>query len=539
MRLSRKKTGVQAGAIDGQGLKSQLARDMLALGGFLTVGVVIAMQFDLLAAADDLAARYAQWPVKQAFGAVFIAAFGLTLYGFSRWSASAGELRLRKDAEERANRLALHDQLTGLPNRRHIKGVLNWHLGQGGEAQKLAVIALNIDGFRQVNDLHGRAVGDELLVAVGQLLNMRAGVDAFVARLGGDDFAVVLLNKSDEELMDWLSALLSAIEAPIVVANQTLSIGATLGVAMAPADGMEGEMLLRRADMALRRGKEKARGWFAFFKTGMDERAQERAAFEHDLWNAVRDDRLEPYFQPLVSLADNHVRGFEILARWPHERLGLVQPDLFIPVAEGAGLISDLTLNVLRKACKAAARWPGAPYLSINISPSMLENEGLPDLILLVLAENGFSPERLEIDVTEHALVADFATARAVLSKLKDHGVRIALDNFGTGHSSLRQLRELPFDQLKIDRSFVKTMSDNAESAGLVRAIVSMARHLDLKVMAEGVETAEQAATLAGLGCDAAQGHHFGKAAPASAYFQKKPKPAAVAAPEAVLEAVK
>jgi len=503
------------GSAVSQGLNSQVRRDLLVLAGFLAAGYILATQLDVFARLQDLTKQYDGLPLDQVFGTFFVAALGLTLYGFTRFGMTVKQLGKRVEADEQAARVAMHDPLTGLPNRRHLKGVLNWHLSQPGDKRQLAVIALNLDGFRPLNDLHGRGVGDELLVSVAQQLNMRAGVNGFAARLDADEFVIVLQNKSENELMDWLSSTLTAIEAPFQLTTQEVVTGATAGVAMAPVDGNDAETLLRRADLALRRAKEKTRGWFAFFKAGMDVRVQERAQFEHDLWLAVSNDEMEPWFQPIARLEDGAVTGYEVLARWPHATLGMIEPDQFIPAAEAADMIDELTLNVLRKACRQAADWSGAPSLSFNVSPLMLRDDQLPLKILKVLDETGFPAGRLEVEVTETALVADFEAAAAILASLKNQGVKIALDNFGTGHSTLGQLWALPFDKLKIDRSFVQAMLEHREAGVMVRTIAGMAQNLELSVVAEGVATEEQVKALAVLGCETGQGELFGLAASA------------------------
>jgi len=347
---------------------------------------------------------------------------------------------------------------------------------------------------------------------VGKILNLRAGVDGFVARLEADEFVILLPDQGEEELMDWLSAVLTAIEAPMRVGKAIVSVSATAGAAIGLTDGRDAETLLHRSSLALRRAKDTSRGWFAFFKTGMDELVRQRALFENDLWNAVRNDEIAPYYQPLVSLDDGKARGYEILARWTHATRGPIPPDQFIPTAEASGAIGELTFNLLRRACREAVAAEGAPHLSLNLSPVQLQDEELAQKVLKVLEETNFPPERLEIELTEAALVTDLDAARTILHALRNKGVRIALDNFGAGHASLLQLRQLPFDKLKIDRSFVRRMTTDAESATLVRTIISMAKNLGLIVVAEGVETADQVKALSALGCDMAQGFHFGRA---------------------------
>jgi diguanylate cyclase len=411
----------------------------------------------------------------------------------------------------KAAAMALHDALTGLPNRRHLMNSLEGFIENRPLNQRLAVVAVDLDRFKPVNDLYGHAVGDELLIRIAKLLSETVGDLGFVARLGGDEFVMVLPCARADELIGRLSALVALFEAPLKLGEHEVSIGATMGVAMAPDDGDEAPLLLRRADAALYRAKEDGRGRFAFFEPGLDARALERAMLEHDLRLAVRNDEIVPHFQPLVDLEDGAIKGYEILARWPHPTRGLVGPDQFIQIAEETGLIGEMTFNMLRRACREALHWPGAPRLSLNIAPAQLHDAALPQKILKVLAECGFPPARLEIEITEDALVADFDAARALLTSLKNLDVRIALDDFGTGYSSLRHLRELPFDVLKIDRSFVHSMTDSDEAMSIVRTIVHLAKSLGLAVTAEGIETQTQAAELQALGCERGQGYLLGR----------------------------
>ena len=519
---------------------AQVRRDMLIFSGFIAAGFILSVNLDVVGLLYAVGSEYDHLQLSKFFGTVIFACAGLTLYVMTRYSAHIRELRTRLQTEERARRVAMHDPLTGLPNRRHLKGVLNWLLSGNDGARKLGVVMLNIDRFKSFNDANGRVQGDEVLMNVGKILNMRAGVNGFVARLETDEYVVLLPDQGEEELMDWLSAVLTAIEAPMRVGKNMVSTSATAGAAIGLTDGRDAETLLHRASLALRRAKDTSRGWFAFFKTGMDELVRQRALFENDLWNAVRNDEIAPYFQPLVSLEDGKPRGYEILARWTHATRGPIPPDQFIPAAEASGAISELTFNLLRRACREAVSAEGAPHLSLNLSPVQLQDEELAQKVLKVLEETGFPSDRLEIELTEAALVTDLDAARTILHALKDKGVRIALDNFGAGHASLLQLRKLPFDKLKIDRSFVRRMTTDAESATLVRTIISMAKNLGLTVVAEGVETADQLEALKALGCDMGQGFHFGRASQSigrrvsGEARQRKPRPQA----EAVVPAV-
>ena len=520
-------------------VSKQVRRDLLIFAGFIAAGFILSVNLDVIGLFSTWAREYEYLQMSKALGTVIVASVGLTLYIITRYHQHIAGLRERLEAEERARRVAMHDQLTGLPNRRHLKGVLNWLLSENDGGNRLAVVMLNLDKFADFNDAHGRPVGDEIMMHVGKVLNLRAGVDGFVARLESDEFVVLLPNQAEEELMDWLSATLTAIEAPIVSAENTVTISATAGAAVGLVDGRDAETLLHRASLALRRAKSANRGWFAFFKTGMDELVRQRAMFESDLWNAVREDQINPYFQPLVDLRDGKVRGYEILARWTHPTRGPIPPDQFIPAAEASGAIGELTFNLLRKACRAAVDLEGAPHLSLNVSPVQLDEKDFAEKLLKTLDELNFPAARLEVELTEAALVTDLAAARNVVHTLQEKGVRVALDNFGTGHASLTQLRLLPFDKLKIDRSFVRAMTGNKEAGVMVRAIISMAHSLGLAVVAEGVETEDQARALAGLGCDMAQGYYFGRAtATAEARRKASPKAAASAvAPAAPVDA--
>jgi diguanylate cyclase (GGDEF)-like protein len=493
----------------------QVRRDIMIFAGFIAAGFILSVNLDVVGLLYALGSEYDHLQVSKFFGTVIFTCVGLTLYVITRYSGHVRELRTRLQTEERARRVAMHDQLTGLPNRRHLKGVLNWLLSENDGSRKLGVVMLNIDRFKSFNDANGRVLGDEVLINVGKILNLRAGVDGFVARLETDEYVVLLPNQGEEELMDWLSAVLTAIEAPMVLGKHTVTVSATAGAAIGLADGRDAETLLHRSSLALRRAKDTSRGWFAFFKTGMDELVRQRALFESDLWAAVRNDEIQPHFQPIVSLEDGKPRGYEVLARWTHATRGPIPPDQFIPTAEASGAIGEMTFNLLRKACREAVSLSGNPHLSVNLSPVQLQDEELAQKLLKVLEETAFPPSRLEVELTEAALVTDLDAARAILATLRDKGVRISLDNFGTGHASLLQLRQLPFDRLKIDRSFVRRMGVDSESAILVRTIVSMAKNLGLVVVAEGVETAEQAKVLAAMGCDMGQGYHFGRAASA------------------------
>jgi diguanylate cyclase len=495
-------------------LSAQWWRQLAAAG--LLLGAIVSLHFTgmgaLTLAPDPTLAMPAQaldenmLAVTVAVGAAAALLIGVVL-AFADRRIAATELAAAKQAAE----MALHDALTGLPNRRCLLERMRAMLEAPGA--RLAVAAVDLDRFKPVNDLYGHAVGDELLVQVARLLAEEAGSDSIVARLGGDEFVLVTAYESEDQLIRKLSNLCAKFAQPIKLARNQVTVGATMGIAIAPADGSEADLLLRRADVALYRAKAEGRGRFAFFEAGMDARVHERAALEQELRAAVANDEIVPYFQALVHLETGEVAGYEILVRWPHAVRGLVMPSEFIPIAVETGLIGELTFNVLRRACRETLNWPGAPRISLNIAPVQLQDPQLPQKLLQVLAECGFPPARLEIEVTEDALVGDYEAARLVLVSLKNVGVRISLDDFGTGYSSLRHLRDLPFDVLKIDRSFISSMGDSAEALSIVKTIVQLAKSLGLGVTAEGIETEAQASELQTLGCERGQGFLLGRPA--------------------------
>ncbi len=450
---------------------------------------------------------------------VAAAAVALGLLAFT--SLRAVPLRLLRQALERATHLATHDPLTGLPNR----ALLREHLGRAlAEAREgggtVAALIVDLDRFKPVNDAHGHQAGDRLLRAVAERLRRVLRGTYFAARLGGDEFAVVArFEAGGEEPREAAARLagrvVSALDAPFELAGGvSAQVGCSVGVAFAAGAEEGAEALLDRADAAMYRAKAEGRGCFRFFEAGMDERIRERAALASELRAALTADALEPHFQPLVDLGTGRLVGFEMLARWPHPRRGQVPPAEFVPIAEDTGLIGPMTERLLRRACRAATAWPAGVTLACNISPVQLRDRGLPAIVRAALAESGLPPGRLEIELTESALLDDFGLAREILGELKALGVRLSLDDFGTGYSSLRHLQALPIDKIKIDAGFVRSMAESAESRKIVAAVVGLGQSLGLPTVAEGVEDAAAAGLLAGLGCNVGQGWLFGRAMP-------------------------
>jgi diguanylate cyclase (GGDEF)-like protein len=416
------------------------------------------------------------------------------------------------------SRLAMHDTLTGLPNRRHLYLQLTQAVARTQREQTgFALVLIDLDGFKPINDHHGHAVGDKVLIEVAKRLQAAVRAEETVARLGGDEF-VVLLNSGhdhDEEPRRAARRLIAAISTPMQLAVGEVRVGASAGVAIFPTDSQNYEDLIRKADLALYRAKAEGRGESRFFQESMDQDVLNRAALEMDLRNAIAKDEVVPYFQPIIELESGQLHGFEVLARWPHPTRGMVMPAEFIPLAEESGQIGALMVSVGRAALAAAKDWDNQLTISVNIAPRQLKSDELVQTLLSLLKESGFPSHRLEVEITENALIDDVAQARKVLHTLKSHGIRLALDDFGTGYSSLASLSELPFDKIKIDRSFIQTMHINKNSETIVNAIIGLGKSMNLSITAEGIETRADADLLTKLGCHRGQGYLFSRAVPA------------------------
>jgi diguanylate cyclase (GGDEF)-like protein len=444
---------------------------------------------------------------------------------FHVFRANATALELAQEETRKAQQEALtharHDSLTGLRNRRVFAADLEDALGKAhGGSTSYAVLLIDLDHFKPINDLLGHQVGDAVLREVANRLEAAIRKTDTAVRLGGDEFAIISEGNPDAETNTEIATtlanrVLEAIRRPIVVGTHRVQIGASIGIARSREGNTDAENLLHEADIAMYRAKRDGRGVFRVFEPSMDEELRARAALEADLRQAILEDAIKPFYQPLVDIRLNRVCGFEVLARWQHPTRGFVPPDVFIPLCEELGLIGDLTGKLLRRACREARGWGSNIRISVNISPVQLVDPALPDWILGILAEEDFPPSRLEIEVTESALVSDLPIAKSILTQLQSTGVTVALDDFGTGYSTLYHLRALKFDKVKIDRSFVQGMLDNPDSEKIVDAILGLARNLQLPVVAEGIENPAMLWYLARHGCDYGQGYFFGKAMPA------------------------
>jgi diguanylate cyclase (GGDEF)-like protein len=424
----------------------------------------------------------------------------------------------KKQAEERIRYLATNDSLTGLPNRTAFAEHLATMFERAAATrEQFALLSVDLDRFKEVNDVFGHGVGDGLLCELSRRLEA-AAAGAFVARLGGDEFALVSPHGEEPATAEALAGrLLAAIADNVDVEGHPPRIGISIGIAIFPNDGLDSATLTANADAALYRAKAEGRGTVRFFEADMDKRLRERRALQHDLQIAVGRGELIVHYQPQARI-HGEIIGFEALARWQHPSRGFVPPGIFIPLAEESGLILSIGEWILREACREAASWPKPLQISINLSPVQFRHGDLLGLVHSVLLESGLTPNRLELEITEGVLIGDHSRALSILRRLKSLGVQIAMDDFGTGYSSLSYLQSFPFDKIKIDRTFISNVDSNQQSAAIVRAVISLARGLDLPVLAEGVETNEQLAFLGREACDEVQGYLVGRPCPIDDY---------------------
>ncbi|KQS01383.1 diguanylate cyclase [Sphingomonas sp. Leaf357] len=438
----------------------------------------------------------------------------LILFGWRRHHELAQEVTVRTAAEERAQTLASKDPLTGFLNRRCLAeegAAMFVRAEKRGKA--MALMMLDLDHFKTVNDMHGHAAGDALLKLVADEIAAAMPSVALTARLGGDEFACAFV--FDPEHPDTVERvaerLISRIAQPLHVDGLQVHISASVGVARSDFDCGSIDALMRSGDIAMYAAKNSGRNRFAWFDQSMERDLQARNDLESGLRAAIPRQEIVPYFEQQIDLTTGRLSGFEVLARWEHPVRGLILPDRFIPIAEETGMIADLSLSIMRQAFLAARDWDPALSLSVNISPWQLKDAWLAQKIIKVLTETGFPANRLEIEITESALFDNLALAQSIVGSLKNQGIGLALDDFGTGYSSLAHLRALPFDRIKIDRSFIMSINDNAESAAIVNAITRLGDSLNLPITAEGIEEASVEERLRALGCAKGQGYLYGR----------------------------
>lgn len=419
-----------------------------------------------------------------------------------RWYGTAEDITGRRADQARISHMALHDGLTGLANRAMFQERMQQELARVGRGAQLAVLCVDLDDFKAVNDRHGHAEGDRLLRQVAERLGACLRETDVVARFGSDEFVVIQTGLDQPGNAAALARrIIEVVGRPYELGGQSVAVGATVGVSVSPQDGSSADRLFQSAEMALSRAKAEGRGGFRFFEQDMHEQQQERG--EMSVW-----------FQPLVDVASGRIASFEALLRWEHPALGAVSPTVFVPLAEETGLIVAIGEWVVREACREAATWPEGIGVAVNLSPVQMRDPGLPQRLAAIAREAGLAPERLELEVTESMMLDDRDGAARMLEAFHALGMHIAMDDFGTGYSSLRYLHTFRFDKLKIDQSFIGRLTDSEESRAIVRAVLSLSRDLGLRTVAEGVETEAQLEQLREYGCDLVQGFLFSRAVP-------------------------
>jgi len=428
--------------------------------------------------------------------------------GVQREMVIVRDITQRKAAAERIAHLASHDPLTGVANRLSMSRALDSALSMASDAAPLALLCLDLDRFKAINDLHGHPVGDAVLVEVAGRIRNCLGDGDFVARLGGDEFSILqFTGDQPHDAMVLAERLIERLSQPLIYENLTLHVGTSVGVALYPTNAISPEDLHKKADLALYRAKTEGRGVVRFFDEAMDQQLSRRHQMEDDLRAALGLDQFYLVYQPLACLETGGIVGFEALLRWKHPVYGEVSPTEFVPLAEDAGLIVPIGEWVLREACREAARWEQRLKIAVNLSPVQIATSGFVEMVEQTLSSTGLDPSRLDLEVTEGLLVKDPAKSLVILRELRALGTRIAMDDFGTGYSSLSYFRTFPFDKVKIDQTFVQDLAESREAMAIVKAIIGLGKGLGLSIIAEGVETMEQMELLLAEGCQKIQGY--------------------------------
>lgn len=421
-----------------------------------------------------------------------------------------------EEASATFKHIALHDPLTGIPNRLHLRDHLEAHLRHlDHRGSGLAVMAINMNRFKDINDLHGHGAGDMVLRQMAKRLSGMLGAKEFIARVGGDEFVAVKTDvRSEADIQDFCARIRMEVARPFYWQNNRILLSCSIGAALAPDHGRGVEELLIRANLAVETGRSDASRSVVVFSSRMEEATRHRATMAIDLRSAVEAGELELNFQPQNKVSTRELASFEALVRWRHPVHGLISPAEFIPIAEDTGLILEVGRWVLETACAVAAKWPDRYKVAVNVSAFQLAQDTLPLQVATALGNSGLAPHRLEIEITESGVITDQEHALKIVMTLKDLGVSVAMDDFGTGYSSLSTLQSFPFDKIKIDREFVKSLTESPQSAAIVRSTILLGSSLGITVLAEGVETEEQLAFLRQEGCEKVQGYLFGKPVP-------------------------
>ncbi|PCK85776.1 GGDEF-domain containing protein [Rhizobium sophoriradicis] len=496
--------------------RTQPTRPQMEILGWLSIFLLLfclSWFFDWHERLDGFIERYHGYPLDHALLALNVSGFLGVVYSALRIRDLSREVHRRLQAEKHVDWIACHDTLTELPNRRFLESVCAQAMIDQRAEESYAVFSIDLDGFKKVNDLLGHDHGDAVLKTVAQRLSSLFPRE-HVFRLGGDEFVVLARRSGHPDLVALGNRIVSAIGKPFTFNGVAVDLGASVGFAVYPEDGDELGQVIRHSDCAMYVAKKQGRNLVKPFVPSMQDELAKRVRIEGDLRAAIRKGEIVPYYQPLVDLKANKIIGFEALARWKTASGEFIPPSEFIPVAEEAGLIVELTDQLLRSACTDALSWPSELVLSFNLSPIQLSDRLLGLRILKILGDVGLPAHRVELEVTESAIIQDAVTARIVLDDLVNAGVRIALDDFGTGFSSLSQLSSYPFDKIKIDRSFVASFETNDKQDKVIKAIVALGAGLGVRITAEGIEEESQLQRLQDLGCDFGQGYLLGRPAP-------------------------
>ncbi len=455
----------------------------------------------------------------RALAAAMILNVALILFGWRRYEDLNREIRERTEAEQRARYLADTDPLTGFLNRRALLATGQRMIaGAIAEKRQVALFLLDLDHFKTVNDIHGHAAGDRVLQVAAERISAVLPPNATKARLGGDEFVAMLaFEPAARADIDALAAeLVMVLDNSIAHDAQQIRIGASLGISLASDASVTMETMVRQADIAMYHGKDEGRNRHIWFETGMEMAVQVRNQIETGIRDGMPRGEFVPHFEPQVDIASGRLIGFEMLMRWESPEYGMIPPERFIPVAEESGLIGELSLQVIREAMEIAKRWDPTIMLAVNISPQQLKDPWFSQKLTKLLVEVGFPAAQLEVEITESSLFENLPLVRSIVTSLKNQGVSLSLDDFGTGYSSLSHLRALPFDRIKIDRSFVAAMRGSPDAQAIVVAIVRLGESLAMPITAEGVEDEATAIELTRLGCSKGQGWYFGRASSAA-----------------------
>ena len=491
-------------AFDGNTYKVATSHLITTCATLAAIMLFVFLGAKVLPGAVGLAVRE---PSANVLVAAFLLNIAIVLFGWRRAGELASTLAILKQAEHDAYVNAYTDHTTGLPNRRALTRELEGGFKQASDGGVL--ILIDVDHFKKVNDLYGHSAGDELLQHVARTLVERMPSSSFVARLGGDEFAALIPSRSDAERA--AQELVRSFAEPTKFGSYRTQLSLSVGIAPLPSD-CDAIDVLRHADVAMYSVKQSGRNGFAWYDVQMEQQIQARVVLEEEIRAAIEGDEFVPFFQPLISLDTGELNGFEVLARWKSPRRGLIEPAEFIGVAEQSGQISALSMRVMEKAFVEARDWPVHLKLAVNISPVQFRDPRLAERVVKILTETGFAARRLEVEITEGSLMEDREQALTIIQSLRNAGIAIALDDFGTGYASLSQLHALPFDRIKIDRSFINSLAANEQSAAIVETIAALGKTLHVPITAEGVESDAIREKLAALGCQDAQGWLFGRA---------------------------